>query len=58
MSFNDTIHNIIIKQKDRLGKVLDNMDIITKNNILDIKVLDKRYKIDFVIEDIKYIQEI
>ena len=34
------------------------MDIITKNNILDIKVLDKRYKIDFVIEDIKYIQEI
>ena len=34
------------------------MDIITKNNILDIKVLDKIYKIDFVIEDIKYIQEI
>ena len=58
MSFNDTIHNIIIKQKDRLEKVLDNMDIITKNNILDIKVLDKIYKIDFVIEDIKYIQEI
>lgn len=54
MSFNDTIHNIIIKQKDRLKKILDNMNIITKNNIPDIKVLDKIYELDNIIENMEY----
>ena len=54
MSFNDTIHNIILKQKKRLEKILNNMDIVTKNNIPDMKVLNKIYEVDTAIEDLEY----
>ena len=54
MSFNDTIHNIILKQKKRLEKILNNMDIVTKNNISDMKVLNKIYEVDTAIEDLEY----
>lgn len=54
MSFNDTIHNIILKQKKRLEKILNNMDIVTKNNIPDMKVLNKIYEVDSAIEDLEY----
>lgn len=54
MSFNDTIHNIILKQKKRLEKILNNMDIVTKNNIPDMKVLNKIYEVDTLIENLEY----
>jgi hypothetical protein len=54
MSFNDTIHNIILKQKKRLEKILNNMDIVTKNNIPDMKVLNQIYEVDTLIENLEY----
>ena len=54
MSFNDTIHNIILKQKKRLEKILNNMDLVTKNNIPDMKVLNQIYEVDTLIENLEY----
>lgn len=54
MDFTNTIHNIILKQKERLEKILENIDIISNNNINDMKVLNKVNENDNIIEKLEF----
>jgi hypothetical protein len=54
MDFTNTIHNIILKQKERLEKILKNIDIVCNNNINDMKVLNKVNENDNIIEKLEF----
>ena len=53
MDFNNTIYNILLKQKERVNKILKNMDIICKNDINNMDVLEKVNDIDNIIENLE-----